>query len=92
MEAEIIACEKKEEFALYHINRLLNSDFGKKPRKSCALTPTSPIGPPPVAITNSCYISTSTFYVTITNSQPISLSPSQYPYLSHVATRYRHYI
>ena len=48
-EAEIIACEEKEEFASYQISQLINSDFGKKPQKSCALTPASPTGPPSVA-------------------------------------------
>ena len=48
-EAEIIACEEKEEFASYQISRLIDSDFGRKPRKSRALTPTSPTGPPPAA-------------------------------------------
>ncbi len=48
-ETKIIACEKKEEFALYHINRLLDSDFGRKPRRFHALTPTSPTRLPPAA-------------------------------------------
>ena len=33
-EAEIIACEEKEEFASYQISRLIDSDFGRKPRHS----------------------------------------------------------
>ena len=48
-EAEITACEENEEFASYQISRLIDSDFGRKPRKSRALTPTSPTGPPPAA-------------------------------------------
>ncbi len=48
-EAEITACEENEEFASYQISRLIDSDFGRKPRKFRALTPTSPTGPPPAA-------------------------------------------
>ena len=48
-EAEIIACEENEDFASYKISRLIDSDFGRKPRKSRALTPSSPTGPPPAA-------------------------------------------
>ena len=48
-EAEIVACEEKEEFASYQISRLIDSDFSRKPRKSRALTQTSPTGPPPAA-------------------------------------------
>ena len=48
-EAEITACEENEEFASYQISRLIDSDFGRKPRKFRAITPTSPTGPPPAA-------------------------------------------
>ena len=48
-EEEIKACLKKEEFASYQINQLLESDFDRKPRKFGAFTPTSPTGPPPAA-------------------------------------------
>ncbi len=49
MEAEITACEENENFDSYKISQLIDSDFDRKPRKSRALTPTSPTGPPPVA-------------------------------------------
>lgn len=49
-EAEIIACKLKKKFAFYYIKQLLDSNFGKNPQKSCALTPTSLIGPPPLGI------------------------------------------
>ena len=48
-EAEIIAYEEKEKFASYQISQLINSDFGKKPRKSHVLTPASSSGTPPAA-------------------------------------------
>lgn len=50
MEVEIIAYKKMEEFALYQISQLINSDFGRNAQKSRVLTPTSPTRPPLVAI------------------------------------------
>lgn len=50
MEVEIIACHLKEKFALYYINWLIDSDFDKKPWKSCTLIPISLIGPQLAAI------------------------------------------
>lgn len=50
MEVQIIACKKNEEFILYQISQLINSNFSKKPHKSHILIPTSPTGPSPVVI------------------------------------------
>lgn len=36
-----MACKKNEKFVLYEINQLINSDFDKKPQKSCILILTS---------------------------------------------------
>lgn len=41
-----MACKLKEKFALYYIKQLINSNFGRKPWKFCALIPTSSTGPP----------------------------------------------
>lgn len=41
--------QKKEEFVSYHINRLLNSDFGRKPYRFCTFKPTSLTGFLPAA-------------------------------------------
>lgn len=49
-EVEITTCEKDENFDLYKINQLIDSDFSRKPQKSCVLTPTSSTGPLPAAI------------------------------------------
>lgn len=65
-EKKLIKCENKEKFASFWINQLFDSDFGKKTRKSTirppptaipsalalftSLSPTSPTGPPPTAI------------------------------------------
>ena len=49
-EEELMKCEDKENFALFWISRLFDSNFSRKPQKSCALTPFSPTGPPPAAI------------------------------------------
>ena len=48
-EVEITGCEEDENFDSYKIIQLIDSDFGRKTRKSRALTPTSPTGPQPVA-------------------------------------------
>ena len=50
MEVEITTCEKDKNFDLYKINQLIDSDFSRKPQKSCVLTPNYPTGPLPAAI------------------------------------------
>lgn len=45
MELEIIACEEKEKFTLYQINRLIKSNFGQKSRKFDAFISISFSGP-----------------------------------------------
>lgn len=41
IEAKIIVFEQNENFDLYKISRLVNSDFARKTQKSCIFIPTS---------------------------------------------------
>ncbi len=78
METEIIICKEDKNFDSYKISRLIDSDFGKKPQKSCALIPISLTSPQLVAIP-SALVSFTSLSPTPSPSAQVLANTSIYP-------------